>query len=908
MRVHPAYVAVVLSWFAMGFGEAAAGPAELSVCGNGVVEGEESCDDGNESPGDGCSGVCAVEEGFECPAGGGTCQDVDECWEGTHSCVVGPELCLNLPGGYECVCSSGHFLGETGCEACAPGSYAPEAGMDACILCSPGYYRFQSGGKECKECPPGSFSGDDGASQCTPCEPGTTTSSTASVMCEPCAPGSYYGEEGGTECILCQAGEAAGDWGMAACEVCPAGSVSVISGAAECSPCPAGQYRPADLLPATKCNSCLPGSVAPEPGAAQCALCEPGSYAGQWGMEVCELCGPGQYASGQGSTKCTDCPAGKVTAEAGSSSCTPCAAGQFAPFSGGTYCLLCGVGRMSPEGSSECLLCEPGHYASQDGSAECTPCAPGSYAASEGAAGCTSCAAGSFASESGQAACTACEAGSAQPQVGATSCGVCLVGSYADKQGAKVCLQCQPGSYAASQGSASCELCLAGQYQGYWGQSSCLPCGENSFSSEPGSAQCQPCPEGFFSLQEASECLPECGDGVEVAGEECDDGNLEDGDCCSALCTFEGAGTMCGSVPGDCVLQGVCDGAGGCVYESVPDGTLCDDGDACNGIHRCLSGVCTMEEGPQLCLDVPVCHEDGHCDPATGLCEFEAVEDGMVCSGGEFEVESGKCRWGQCLPLNEGDSCENPVPLVEGSPVIVSTKGAWSIDDGTICGMAAMGGGQRFVGAQLSAGQYVLTVSSVDGVPYGLLRFDSCGLAACLGWAGGPGVSTAGTLEFSMGDDGPALFLVGAYVASSDGEFELLLERVDEPVEESFEPQVEWEDVAEQHEVLEEVLDDLVEPDELPGDLWVDSGLEPGDSADGAGADKSVPEVSTLDLAMEEVDGAERLEEGGGASVKAGGGCGMASSGSEGLGVALALLLALAALTLRRRFGVPSEE
>src|SRR5262249_27678621 len=36
-----------------------------------------------------------------------------------------------------------------------------------------------------------------------------------------------------------------------------------------------------------------------------------------------------------------------------------------------------------------------------------------------------------------------------------------------------------------------------------------------------------------------------CGDGVIEPGEQCDDGNTDNGDCCSATCQFEPAGTTC---------------------------------------------------------------------------------------------------------------------------------------------------------------------------------------------------------------------------------------------------------------------------------------------------------------------------------------------------------------------------
>jgi cysteine-rich repeat protein len=54
-----------------------------------------------------------------------------------------------------------------------------------------------------------------------------------------------------------------------------------------------------------------------------------------------------------------------------------------------------------------------------------------------------------------------------------------------------------------------------------------------------------------------------CGNGVVNAGEQCDDGNVVGGDCCSATCQFESAGTTCG---GDiCVGVATCNASGTCV-------------------------------------------------------------------------------------------------------------------------------------------------------------------------------------------------------------------------------------------------------------------------------------------------------------------------------------------------------
>ncbi|MCL2326644.1 MAG: DUF4215 domain-containing protein, partial [Proteobacteria bacterium] len=44
-------------------------------CGDGIVEGDEICDDGNTADGDGCASDCRViEAGYECPPQGGACQ------------------------------------------------------------------------------------------------------------------------------------------------------------------------------------------------------------------------------------------------------------------------------------------------------------------------------------------------------------------------------------------------------------------------------------------------------------------------------------------------------------------------------------------------------------------------------------------------------------------------------------------------------------------------------------------------------------------------------------------------------------------------------------------------------------------------------------------------------------------
>ncbi|WP_240357139.1 DUF4215 domain-containing protein [Myxococcus eversor] len=70
-------------------------------CGDGVLDGDEACDDDNQASGDGCNSVCQVEPGYTCAGAPSVCTDIDECALGTDTCAPG-EVCVNTPGGFEC--------------------------------------------------------------------------------------------------------------------------------------------------------------------------------------------------------------------------------------------------------------------------------------------------------------------------------------------------------------------------------------------------------------------------------------------------------------------------------------------------------------------------------------------------------------------------------------------------------------------------------------------------------------------------------------------------------------------------------------------------------------------------------------------------------------------------------------
>lgn len=118
------------------------------VCGDGlVVSMKEGCDDGNQEDGDGCSGACAVEEGYACMSEPSACAPicgdavvvwgVEGCDDGntldsdgcSGACVV--ELgyaCAGEPSQCNTVC--GDNLIVSGIEACDDGNTANLDGCD----------------------------------------------------------------------------------------------------------------------------------------------------------------------------------------------------------------------------------------------------------------------------------------------------------------------------------------------------------------------------------------------------------------------------------------------------------------------------------------------------------------------------------------------------------------------------------------------------------------------------------------------------------------------------------------------------------------------------------------------------------------------------------------------------------
>ncbi len=118
-------------------GSMGGGDGSIPECGDEVVQSPETCDDGNEKAGDGCSSSCSTELGFACPKPGESCLRVatcgdgklgmgEECDDANQSSGDGCSDSCTVELGWECAtpgsrcvparCGDGYLVGNEQCE------------------------------------------------------------------------------------------------------------------------------------------------------------------------------------------------------------------------------------------------------------------------------------------------------------------------------------------------------------------------------------------------------------------------------------------------------------------------------------------------------------------------------------------------------------------------------------------------------------------------------------------------------------------------------------------------------------------------------------------------------------------------------------------------------------------------
>ena len=123
-----------------------------AACGDGFVAGSEDCDDGNPDPGDGCSDSCVLEEGFKCPTPGDPCLPTT-CGDGV---AEGTEQCDD----------ANNDMGD----GCSPFcKLEPDCSQGACTSTCGDGIKLPNGSEECED---GNTKAGDGCSPTCQIEPG----------------------------------------------------------------------------------------------------------------------------------------------------------------------------------------------------------------------------------------------------------------------------------------------------------------------------------------------------------------------------------------------------------------------------------------------------------------------------------------------------------------------------------------------------------------------------------------------------------------------------------------------------------------------------------------------------------------------------------------------------------------
>jgi len=115
--------------------------AGLGLCGDGLLQGGESCDDGNTTSGDGCSQSCSVESCFSCTQmdGGATCGPLAEGQPCSGGVCTASAHCVACLSNSDCK-GTGERCFDNACVSCTNGVQdGDELGVDCggpCLACN----------------------------------------------------------------------------------------------------------------------------------------------------------------------------------------------------------------------------------------------------------------------------------------------------------------------------------------------------------------------------------------------------------------------------------------------------------------------------------------------------------------------------------------------------------------------------------------------------------------------------------------------------------------------------------------------------------------------------------------------------------------------------------------------------
>ncbi|HEY2772457.1 MAG TPA: dockerin type I domain-containing protein [Candidatus Binatia bacterium] len=670
------------------------------VCGNGIVELLEECDDGNMSDGDCCSSACTKNpDGSPCDDGL-ACDGTDTCSAGActvHSLNPCPgangdancsescsdaDLDCNHPDPDGSACDDGIFC--NGVDRCLQGSCSQHAGNpchgpDGDGNCSESCNEF---GKACNgHDPDGSVCDDtkfcNGSDHClgggctvhsgNPC-PGADGDGNCSESCNESAENCKGADPNGSKCdngLFCDGSD-----------TCSGGTCSVHSG----SPCPGPD---GDSNCAESCSEAAKNCSAKDADGSPCndgVFCNGADTClnGTCSVHAGSPC-PGPDGDGNCAESCNEATASCNAADPNGSACND---GVFCngadTCSGGTCSVHAGSPCPGPDGDGNCA-----ESCNEAGKA-CNAADPNGSACNDGVFcnGNDTCSSGS------------CTVHSGNPCPGVNGDANC---SQSCNESGKACNAADPNGSPCNDGlfcngadtcqSGACSVHAGNPCPGPDGDGNCSEsCDETSDSCTAADANGSPCNDGLFcngtDTCQGGACTTHSGnpcpgpDGDANCSESCDettdsctaaDSNgspCNDGVFCNGSDTCSGgtcsvhSGNPCPGADGDGNCSESCSEAGAACNAPDPNGSACNDGVFCNGADTCSNGACSVHAGNPC----PGPDGDGNCSEScneAGAACNAPDPNGSACSDGLFCNGADTCSGGSCS-VHAGNPCPGP--------------------------------------------------------------------------------------------------------------------------------------------------------------------------------------------------------------------------------------------------------
>ncbi|MBF0492396.1 MAG: DUF4215 domain-containing protein [Deltaproteobacteria bacterium] len=572
------------------------------VCGNGAIEAGEACDDGNTNNGDGCSSTCQIENGFTCSGNPSVCAPiyVPVCGNG------------KLDQGE--ACDDANTKDGDGCSStCTVESgYTCSGSPSKCTLIPPPASVCPNGIVETGEsCDDGNSKNGDGCSSNCTVEPGYNCSGNPSVCIKP---------------------NVCGDGNKAGTEACDDGNT--VNGDGCSSNCQIETGWACSGSPLSTCSKI------------------PGSICGNGILESGEECDDGNVASNDGCSSSCKIEANYTCTGSPKSTCTPTIPTP-----------VCGNGKIEAGEA-----CDDGNKNNGDGCS--STCQIETDYACSGAP--------SVCDIAGKKYCICHYTSSGANPYNTISISENAVCAHIQQHG-DIPGPCAGDTIAACKGApplpidypclvSSNNLCGDGKIE------NAEACDDgNKVNGDGCSSNCI-VESGYTCTGTPSKCtLPpsKCGNGKVETGEACDDGNQIGGDGCSANCTVEPNYT-CTGAPSVCKLPTPVCGNG-----KLESGEACDDGNKTNG-DGC-SSTCTVEAGyactgsplstcSLLCgngkIDAGETCDDGNRTSGDGCSSTCQVEGNNVCTGAPSVCRLPIVTNASTGTVSVGKNCDSEIKVI----------------------------------------------------------------------------------------------------------------------------------------------------------------------------------------------------------------------------------------------------